>query len=160
MRRAPALERRHGREAMCEWNTRSGSNSLEVRDQAVEVTFAEGHIVHRSQVVLRVDPAVFSSQQRQARGIVSGDEALAARLRADHERNKSLIAPGFHLYQRIESGHSRPELLNVAASWSHETTMPPYGGLLSPSQELGRAYDSRRSSCAAHSGTRSKGSRA
>jgi membrane fusion protein, multidrug efflux system len=63
--------------------------------QVAEVAFVEGHLVHRGQALLRMDPAVFIAQERQAEGIVSRDEALAARLRADHERNESLFAQGF-----------------------------------------------------------------
>lgn len=63
--------------------------------QVAEIAYAEGKPVYKGQLLLRIDPAVFETQQRQAEGILARDQAQLVRFRADYERNKALAGQGF-----------------------------------------------------------------
>ena len=63
--------------------------------QVAEVAYAEGRPVHKGQLLLRIDPAVFETQQRQAEGVLARDQAQLVRLKGDYQRNKALAEQGF-----------------------------------------------------------------
>lgn len=66
-----------------------------VDGQVAEVLYAEGQPVRKGQLLMRLDPASFEAQARQAEGVLARDEALLARNRADYLRNKALAGQGF-----------------------------------------------------------------
>lgn len=63
--------------------------------QVAEAAFTEGQPVKRGQLLVRIDPAVLETQQRQAEGLLARDQALLAKYTADHKRNLSLVDQGF-----------------------------------------------------------------
>ena len=63
--------------------------------QVAEVTYTEGQVVHKGQVLLRLDPALLQAQERQAEGVLARDEAQLARLQGDYQRNLALMSQGF-----------------------------------------------------------------
>jgi multidrug efflux system membrane fusion protein len=63
--------------------------------QVAEVAYTEGQTVRKGQLLLRLDPAVLQTQQRQTEGVLARDEALLTRLKGDYQRNQALFNQGF-----------------------------------------------------------------
>jgi membrane fusion protein, multidrug efflux system len=59
--------------------------------QVAEVAYTEGRPVHKGQLLLRFDPAVFEAQQRQSEDVLARDQAQLTRLKEDYQRNKALL---------------------------------------------------------------------
>lgn len=63
--------------------------------QVAELAYVEGQMVHKGQLLLRIDPALLEAQSRQAQGVLARDEAQLARAQADYQRNLTLTNQGF-----------------------------------------------------------------
>jgi len=59
--------------------------------QVAEIAYTEGRPVHKGQLLLRFDPAVFEAQQRQSEDVLARDQAQLTRLKEDYQRNKALL---------------------------------------------------------------------
>jgi multidrug efflux system membrane fusion protein len=73
----------------------SASVKSRLDGQVAEVAFAEGQVVRKGQLLLRLDPALLEAQQRQAEGVLARDEAQLTKLQGDYQRNSALMSQGF-----------------------------------------------------------------
>jgi multidrug efflux system membrane fusion protein len=70
--------------------------------------FVEGQPVRKGQLLVRIDPAVLETQQRQAEAVLARDEAQVSKFRSDYQRNEGLLKQGFISQSAI--GQSRADL--------------------------------------------------
>jgi multidrug efflux system membrane fusion protein len=63
--------------------------------QVAQTSYVEGQPVRKGQPLIRIDPAVLETQQRQANAVLSRDTAQLTKVQGDYQRNLGLVAQGF-----------------------------------------------------------------
>src|SRR5664279_4850273 len=63
--------------------------------QVAAILFTEGSLVHKGQILLRMDAAPAQAQLRQSRALLARDRAQLDKLQADSGRNTELFHQGF-----------------------------------------------------------------
>jgi membrane fusion protein, multidrug efflux system len=82
-----------------------------VDGQVMEALFSEGQMVHKGDVLFRLDPALFEAQVRQAEAALARDQAQLANAQADLKRFSDLAKKGFATAQQEETAAAQAKVL-------------------------------------------------
>lgn len=82
-----------------------------VDTQVLAVPFAEGQRVKKGEVLVRLDPATFAAQLRQAEGALARDQAQLAKARLDVQRYQELRSKGFISEEKLNEVRANADAL-------------------------------------------------
>src|SRR5579885_1167082 len=85
-----------------------------VDGQVLEAAFAEGQMVHKGDLLFRLDPRPFQAQLKQAEAALARDQAQLANAEADLKRFSDLTKQGFATIQQHEQAAAQAKVLAAA----------------------------------------------
>ena len=85
-----------------------------VDGQVMEALFGEGQMVHKGDVLFRLDPALFEAQLKQSEAALARDQAQLANAQADLKRFSDLAKKGFATAQQEETASAQTKVLSAA----------------------------------------------
>lgn len=91
----------------------------QVDGRVLEATFSEGQMVHKGDLLFRLDPALFEAQVKQAEAALAKDEANLANAQADSQRFTDLAKKGFATAQQQETATAQTKVLSAAIVADH-----------------------------------------
>ena len=91
----------------------------QVDGRVVEATFSEGQMVHKGDLLFRLDPALFEAQVKQAEAALVKDQANLANAQADLQRFTDLAKKGFATAQQQETAMAQTKVLSAAIVADH-----------------------------------------
>lgn len=91
----------------------------QVDGRVLEATFSEGQMVHKGDLLFRLDPALFEAQVKQAEAALVKDEANLANAQADSQRFTDLAKKGFATAQQQETATAQTKVLSAAIVADH-----------------------------------------
>jgi multidrug efflux system membrane fusion protein len=86
----------------------------QVDGRVVEATFSEGQMVHKGDLLFRLDPALFLAQLKQSEAALSRDQAQLANAQADLKRFTDLAKKGFATTQQEEQAAAQAKVLSAS----------------------------------------------
>ncbi len=91
----------------------------QVDGRIVEAPFSEGQMVHKGDLLFRLDPALFQAQVKQAEAALVRDQANLANAQADLQRFTDLAKKGFATAQQQETANAQTKVLSAAIVADH-----------------------------------------
>ncbi len=91
----------------------------QVDGRVLEATFSEGQMVHKGDLLFRLDPALFEAQVKQAEAALVKDQANLANAQADLQRFTDLAKKGFATAQQQETATAQTKVLSAAIVADH-----------------------------------------
>jgi multidrug efflux system membrane fusion protein len=91
----------------------------QVDGRIVEAPFSEGQMVHKGDLLFRLDPALFQAQVKQAEAALVRDQANLANAQADLQRFTDLAKKGFATAQQQETASAQTKVLSAAIVADH-----------------------------------------
>jgi len=91
----------------------------QVDGRIVEAPFSEGQMVHKGDLLFRLDPALFEAQVKQAEAALVRDQANLANAQADLQRFTDLAKKGFATAQQQETASAQTKVLSAAIVADH-----------------------------------------
>jgi membrane fusion protein, multidrug efflux system len=88
----------------------------QVDGRILEAPFSEGQLVHKGDVLFRLDPALFEAQLKQSQAALARDQAQLANAQADLKRFSDLAVKGFATAQQQEQANAQAKVLSAAIS--------------------------------------------
>jgi membrane fusion protein, multidrug efflux system len=88
----------------------------QVDGRVVEATFSEGQIVHKGELLFRLDPALFEAQLKQSEAALARDQAQLANAESDLKRFNDLAKKGFATTQQQEQASAQAKVLSASIS--------------------------------------------
>jgi membrane fusion protein, multidrug efflux system len=92
-----------------------------VDGQVMEALFSEGQIVHKGDILFRLDPALFEAQLKQSEAALARDQAQLANAQADLKRFSDLAKKGFATAQQEEAAAAQTKVLSAAIAADQAT---------------------------------------
>src|SRR5262249_26403863 len=86
----------------------------QVDGRVLEAAFNEGDVVHKGDLLFRLDPALFEAQVKQAEAALARDQANLANAQADLQRFTDLAKKGFATAQQQETASAQAKVLAAA----------------------------------------------
>ena len=86
----------------------------QVDGRVVEATFSEGQMVHKGDLLFRLDPALFDAQLEQAEAALARDQAQLGNAQADLKRFSDLAKKGYATAQQEETSASQAKVLSAS----------------------------------------------
>ena len=87
-----------------------------VDGQVMEALFSEGQMVHKGDILFRLDPALFEAQLKQSEAALARDQAQLANAQSDLKRFSDLAKKGFATAQQEETAAAQAKVLSAAIS--------------------------------------------
>lgn len=91
----------------------------QVDGRVLEAPFSEGQMVHKGDLLFRLDPALFEAQVKQAEAALVKDQANLANAQADLQRFTDLAKKGFATAQQQETAMAQTKVLTAAIVADH-----------------------------------------
>jgi multidrug efflux system membrane fusion protein len=91
----------------------------QVDGRIMEAPFSEGQMVHKGDLLFRLDPALFEAQVKQAEAALARDQANLANAQADLQRFTDLAKKGFATAQQQETASAQAKVLSAAIVADH-----------------------------------------
>ncbi len=88
----------------------------QVDGRVMEATFSEGQIVHKGELLFRLDPALFQAQLKQSEAALARDQAQLANAESDLKRFNDLAKKGFATTQQQEQAAAQAKVLSASIS--------------------------------------------
>ena len=85
----------------------------QVDGRVIEATFREGQIVHKGDLLFRLDPALFQAQLKQSEAALARDQAQLANAQSDLKRFTDLAKKGFATAQQEEQAAAQAKVLSA-----------------------------------------------
>jgi membrane fusion protein, multidrug efflux system len=85
-----------------------------VEGQVLDADFSEGQMVHKGDLLFRIDPAQYAAQLKQAEAALARDQAQLANAQADLKRFSLLANKGFATTQQQEQAAAQSKVLGAA----------------------------------------------
>ena len=85
-----------------------------VDGQVMEALFSEGQIVHKGDILFRLDPALFEAQLKQSEAALARDQAQLTNAQADLKRFSDLAKKGFATAQQEETAAAQTKVFSAA----------------------------------------------
>ena len=86
----------------------------QVDGRILEAAFSEGQIVHKGDLLFRLDPALFQAQLKQSQAALARDQAQLTNAQADLQRFSELAKKGFATAQQQEQAAAQAKVLAAA----------------------------------------------
>jgi membrane fusion protein, multidrug efflux system len=86
----------------------------QVDGRVLEASFNEGDMVHKGDLLFRLDPALFEAQVKQAQAALVRDQANLANAQADLQRFTDLAKKGFATAQQQETASAQTKVLSAS----------------------------------------------
>ncbi len=86
----------------------------QVDGRVLEAAFSEGDMVHKGDLLFRLDPALFQAQVKQAQAALARDQANLANAQADLQRFTDLAKKGFATAQQQETAAAQAKVLTAS----------------------------------------------
>jgi multidrug efflux system membrane fusion protein len=86
----------------------------QIDGRILEAPFSEGQIVHKGDVLFRLDPSLFEAQLKQSQAALARDQAQLANAQADLKRFSDLAKKGFATAQQEEQANAQAKVLSAA----------------------------------------------
>ena len=91
----------------------------QVDGRIVEALFSEGQMVHKGDLLFRLDPALFEAQVKQAEAALVRDQANLANAQADLQRFTDQAKKGYATAQQQETASAQTKVLSAAIVADH-----------------------------------------
>ena len=85
-----------------------------VDGQIMQTDFTEGQLVHKGDVLFRIDPRPFQAKLREALAMLSREQASLEKAKSDFQRYQSLSNKGFSSQQKYEEARAAMNGLNAS----------------------------------------------
>jgi multidrug efflux system membrane fusion protein len=85
----------------------------QVDGRILEAPFSEGQIVHKGDLLFRLDPALFQAQLKQSEAALARDQAQLANAQSDLKRFTDLAKKGFATAQQEEQAAAQAKVLSA-----------------------------------------------
>jgi multidrug efflux system membrane fusion protein len=86
----------------------------QVDGRIMEAPFSEGQIVHKGDLLFRLDPSLFEAQLKQSQAALARDQAQLANAQSDLKRFSDLAKKGFATAQQEEQANAQAKVLSAA----------------------------------------------
>jgi multidrug efflux system membrane fusion protein len=86
----------------------------QVDGRIMEAAFSEGQVVHKGDLLFRLDPSLFEAQLKQAQAALARDQAQLANAESDLKRFSDLAKKGFATAQQEEQAGAQAKVLSAA----------------------------------------------
>jgi len=85
-----------------------------VEGQVIAAEFSEGQLVHRGDLLFRIDPLPFQAEVQQAEASLARDQAQLSNAESDLKRFSTLASKGFATTQQQEQANAQAKVMSAA----------------------------------------------
>ncbi len=86
----------------------------QVDGRIMEATFSEGQMVHKGDLLFRLDPSLFQAQLKQSEAALARDQAQLANAQSDLKRFTDLAKKGFATAQQEDTAAAQAKVLSAS----------------------------------------------